>query len=533
MQSTQPRPRSPRPFATSATLAAALGAAVALGACADATTAPITPPSAAATVPPSASMATWQSTTTPASVTTRLGNTLCVDVFGGGSTPGTRVGIWTCNGQPNQQFAWQADGTIRYGALCLDASGGAGRNGDAIIVWTCNGGANQRWSGTADGQVVGINGRCLDLPGGKTTPGTGLILWDCNGGTNQRWDEHLPSVGSTAPAATGGQAAVLAFMGASNVQAAAALQAKGGVYARYESDFASYANSMWAADSTSFEANFYDRAMIYYVWWARTGNATYLDRANKLAVAARSYIQSQNYYPQAYNMMIDGVALHALVTGDQQSAATVAKTADAMAAPNTYWSYVVGDSANSENDSRTQARVLGLVLDAYLLKVASPAGLNYASRLTDLENKTLNTQAPDGGFHWRNQCGSTKPWMTGMLNDELIRYYTSFQADSRIVSSVKRSADYAWNVDWVASANAFKYMDADCSTSGEGSGATADLNNLISSSYAFVAKQTGDASYYTKGDAAFSGGVYGAWLAGTKQFNQEYTASYRFLSLRF
>ena len=36
--------------------------------------------------------------------------------------------------------------------------------------------------------------------------------------------------------------------------------------------------------------------MIYYVWWARTGNATYLSRANAMAVDYRDrYIVPANF----------------------------------------------------------------------------------------------------------------------------------------------------------------------------------------------------------------------------------------------
>ncbi|GJG86317.1 hypothetical protein tb265_14980 [Gemmatimonadetes bacterium T265] len=342
-------------------------------------------------------------------------------------------------------------------------------------------------------------------------------------------------VRATRAAATGTAAQVLAFMAASNVPTVAALQARGGVYARYESDFVKYADSHWAGDSTSFDANFYDRAMIYYVWWARTGNATYLDRANKLALNARTYLENTNYTPPSYNMMIDGVALHALVTGDQRSATTVAKVADVMGNPNGWWAYVAGHLHDQDGDSRHSARVLSAVLDAYLLKVTSPRGYDYAAILPPLMARILTTQGRYGAFRWPGQCNYNKPFMSGMVDDALIRYHVSFQADARIVDAVKRSVDFMWTHDWVASKPGFRYLDADCSnTNSGGTGLpVSDLNNLISSGYAFVAQQTGDASYYAKGDAAFASGVYGAWITGSKQFNQEYTASYRFLSLRF
>ena len=406
-----------------------------------------------------------QVTTTPApalpagtlrTFTSTLSSSQCVDANGATYTPGTRVSIYTCNGGANQQWTWQATGEIRYGSMCLDAAGGAGKEGDVLIIWTCNGGANQHWVGTTDGMIQGMNGRCIDIPGGNTANAAQLVIKTCRSATSQRWDQHAVATVTPPPVAapvTGSAAAVLAFMAASNTPNVASVQARGGAYARYEADFASYANTQWAADSTSFDANFYDRAMIYYVWWARTGDATYLDRANKLAIVARTYLESTNYYPQAYNMMIDGVALHALVTGDQRSATTVAKVADGMGNPNGYWYYVAGNPGDGEGDSRGSARVLSAVLDAYLLHLTSPNGYNYASILTALESRILTTEGSDGAFRWPLQCNYNKPFMSGMIDDALIRYYTSFQADARIVPAIKRSVDFMWNNDWVPSAN--------------------------------------------------------------------------------
>ena len=120
--------------------------------------------------------------------------------------------------------------------------------------------------------------------------------------------------------------------------------------------------------------------------------------------------------------------------------------------------------------------------------------------------------------------------MVGLLNDALARYHATFEADSRIVGSVKRAVDYIWARNWRADQQAVLYLEGTCN--GETPYTAADLNNLVSSGFGFVARQTGDATYRTRGDAVFSGGVYGGWPAGTKQFNQEYTSSYRYLALR-
>ena len=59
-----------------------------------------------------------------------------------------------------------------------------------------------------------------------------------------------------------------------------------------------------------------------------------------------------------------------------------------------------------------------------------------------------------------------------------------------------------------------------------------DLNNLISAGFGWVYRQTGDAKYRAAGDAIFAGGVTQAYLAGTKQFNESYTSSFRYLGYR-
>ncbi|WP_233225738.1 RICIN domain-containing protein [Amycolatopsis sp. CA-126428] len=72
----------------------------------------------------------------------------CLDVVGAGTANGTKVQLWDRNGQANQQWTLNADGSItgRQSGQCLDASGQQTANGTAVALWTCNGQANQRWS---------------------------------------------------------------------------------------------------------------------------------------------------------------------------------------------------------------------------------------------------------------------------------------------------------------------------------------------------------------------------------------------------
>jgi hypothetical protein len=307
----------------------------------------------------------------------------------------------------------------------------------------------------------------------------------------------------------------------------------GGAFARYESEFRRFADQHWANQGPdAFDGNYYDRAMIYYVWWARTGNPTYLERANAHAVQyRRDYLEARNFVVLPHEAMLDGVALHYLVTGDEASRTAVGRVADRLIRPGQL--PVLADPG-AEIDNRVQARILTALILARRLDAPSQAGHDWSARAREALNNVLQSQAPDGAYRFTHpgagQCGYNKPWMVGLLNDALVRYYTTFEADGRIVGSVRRAVDYMWERNWDAGNQGFVYLEGHCN--GDGPIQAGDINNLISSGFGFVYRQTGDATYRTRGDAVFAGGVVNAWLPISKQFNQQYTSSYRYLSYR-
>jgi hypothetical protein len=73
---------------------------------------------------------------------------MCLDANGKGTANGTKVIIWSCNGQPNQQWNVNTNGTITgvQSGLCLDVSGASTANGALVQLWTCNGQSNQKWT---------------------------------------------------------------------------------------------------------------------------------------------------------------------------------------------------------------------------------------------------------------------------------------------------------------------------------------------------------------------------------------------------
>jgi endo-1,4-beta-xylanase len=109
----------------------------------------------------------------------------CLDVPGSSQANGTRVQLYDCNGQTNQQWTLSTSGQLTvYGSVCLDAAGSG--NGSAVQIYSCNGQANQQWAVNSNGTITGTqSGRCLDVWG--TGNGQQVQLYDCNGQANQRF----------------------------------------------------------------------------------------------------------------------------------------------------------------------------------------------------------------------------------------------------------------------------------------------------------------------------------------------------------
>ncbi|MFG2166373.1 non-reducing end alpha-L-arabinofuranosidase family hydrolase [Micromonospora chersina] len=123
----------------------------------------------------------------------------CIDVPNATQTNGTRVQLWDCNGQSNQQWTYTTSKQLMvYGTKCLDANGAATGNGTGIIIWDCNGQSNQQWNINSNGTISGVqSGRCLDVWG--TGNGQQIQLYDCHGQTNQQWRTDF---GGTTPPTT-------------------------------------------------------------------------------------------------------------------------------------------------------------------------------------------------------------------------------------------------------------------------------------------------------------------------------------------
>lgn len=74
--------------------------------------------------------------------------TMCAAPKDGGTTAGTLVQAYDCDGTSPQKWTRNADASITsdQSGLCLERAGGAISNGTAIRLGTCNGGAAQKWT---------------------------------------------------------------------------------------------------------------------------------------------------------------------------------------------------------------------------------------------------------------------------------------------------------------------------------------------------------------------------------------------------
>jgi hypothetical protein len=318
-------------------------------------------------------------------------------------------------------------------------------------------------------------------------------------------------------------------------------RALGGSFAQYETNFATFDEQQWAAYGSRWDLiDYYDRALIYYAWYRRTGDAKYLNRANAVAVNyRRNYVEAAGYLIQAHWSMMDGLALHYLATGDEASRTAVGRVADLF----TGLSYRDDIGTRTRTDNRIQARYIVSLLLAHQIQAPSngvsagqiSGGHDWASELRRALPLILSTQDADGA--WRlSDCGdggprTVHPFTTGLLMDALTRYYDLFEADPRIPPAVRRAADYLWANDWLPSSRAFKYIERVCPSEG-GPVPAPDLNNLILNGFAWTYKQSGDATYKQRADEIFAGAVTGAWISPAKQFNQVYTSSFRYLAFR-
>ena len=123
---------------------------------------------------------------------------LCMDSYGGGASPGTRVDWYDCNDpEPSQEWTLNSSDQIVSGesGLCLQEDGTT--SGDQLELEDCDASNQaqiwapsnqpQQWSPiTVQPYTNGASSLCLDDPDGSTTPSTFGDVAGCTGGSSQQ-----------------------------------------------------------------------------------------------------------------------------------------------------------------------------------------------------------------------------------------------------------------------------------------------------------------------------------------------------------
>lgn len=116
------------------------------------------------------------------------GSNRCLDDEGN-PVDGTQQIISDCGAtDANQKYTYSTVRELQIEGKCLGASGNGTTNGTKVITWDCNGSASQKWTFHADGSVTNdLSGLCLDITNKGTATGSTVQLWSCTGNLNQKW----------------------------------------------------------------------------------------------------------------------------------------------------------------------------------------------------------------------------------------------------------------------------------------------------------------------------------------------------------
>ncbi|MGW7045553.1 RICIN domain-containing protein [Streptomyces avermitilis] len=111
----------------------------------------------------------------------------CLDVPNGQT--GVQVQIYDCSGNANQTITQTTAGELRISGKCLAADGDGTTAGTRLILWACNGKAGQKWWSRLNGSVINrSNGLAIDVTSWGTANGSKVQLWTALGNATQKWN---------------------------------------------------------------------------------------------------------------------------------------------------------------------------------------------------------------------------------------------------------------------------------------------------------------------------------------------------------
>ncbi|MFB6890400.1 ricin-type beta-trefoil lectin domain protein [Kitasatospora sp. NPDC056327] len=112
---------------------------------------------------------------------------LCLAIRSTSPTEYRPVQVWDCDGSAAQYWRKGVNGTLQALGKCLDVWHGGTRPGTPVGVYECNGTGSQQWQYTDSARFYNPqSGLCLNVPL-EGTAGVDLNIWNCYLYAPQRW----------------------------------------------------------------------------------------------------------------------------------------------------------------------------------------------------------------------------------------------------------------------------------------------------------------------------------------------------------
>jgi hypothetical protein len=122
---------------------------------------------------------------------------MCADDNNNSTANGALMQIYNCNGDVNQQYTVEADGTIKHGSECLGLDNGT-TSGTFVWLYECDGATTQQWRpyGSSGALMNVAASLCLGID--QTVANhTKMWIYPCNGLATQNWALPYPVPVST------------------------------------------------------------------------------------------------------------------------------------------------------------------------------------------------------------------------------------------------------------------------------------------------------------------------------------------------